>query len=285
MSKNKYAVFILTHKRPEKQITIKTLRKSGYTGKIFLLCDDEDPTLDEYVERYGDDVKTFHKKDYINRFDRMTNEKRLNAVVYARNAVYDVAREMGLNYIIVMDDDYSVFNFSVDPTCFYKRTKVKNMNKVFAAHLRFLKHSKIAGLAFAQGGDFVGGWNGTINKTGYRPLRKAMNVFFFDVNKPVQFNGLINEDSTMGIQEAAKGHVILTNCLLQLEQTTTQKAEGGLTDIYKNLGTYQKSFYTLMASPSSVKVMYQRAVGRVHHFISGENAYPRIVSADLKKES
>lgn len=279
----KFALFILTHKRPNNQITLNTLKKSGYTGKIFMLCDKDDPTLSQYKELYGDMVKVFDKKKYIHKFDRMLNEVKLNAVVYARNAVFDVAREMNLDYIVVMDDDYSVFYTNIDKTSFYKRKKITNMDRIIKAHLRFLASSGIKTLAFAQGGDFVGGWNGTINKSNFRPLRKAMNVFFFKVSNPVQYNGTINEDSTMGIQEARSGNVVLTNCLVQLEQTTTQQADGGLTDIYKDSGTYQKSFYTLLACPASTVVMYQRAVGRVHHFIRSDLAYPKIISEDHKK--
>lgn len=281
--KSRYALFILTHKRPKAQMTLRTLRKCGYTGKVFLLCDTKDPTLDEYKELYGDQVKTFDKEKYRDSFDLMTNDVRYDVVVYARNAVFDIAKKMGLDYIVVMDDDYSVFNFSVDATCFYKRRRVTDMDRVVRAHFRFLRDANLTTLAFAQGGDFVGGWNGTLQKNGFRPLRKAMNTFFFRVSKPVQFNGLINEDSTMGVQVAARGGVVLTNCLVQLEQTTTQEAKGGLTDVYTDAGTYQKSFYTLMASPSSTTVLHQAAVGRVHHLIRGVNAYPRIVSDKYKK--
>jgi len=280
----KCAIFILTHKRPEQQITIATLKKAGYTGDLYLLCDTQDPTLKQYKKLYGDSVKTFDKKAYVNKFDLMTNDVKFNAVVYARNAVYDVAKKMGLDYIVVMDDDYSVFYLSVDQTGFYKRTKVTDMDRLITAHLKFLETANLDVLAFAQGGDFVGGWNGNINKNNFRPLRKAMNVFFLKVSNPIQFNGTINEDSTMGVQVAQAGGVVITNCLVQLEQTTTQKAVGGLTDIYKDAGTYQKSFYTLIASPSSTRVMYQRAVGRVHHLIQGDYAYPRIISASLKKK-
>lgn len=281
--KNKCAIFILTHKRPDNQITLKTLEKSGYTGPVYLICDTLDPTLKQYKKKYGDMVKTFAKKDYIGKFDLMTNEVKLNAVVYARNAVYDIAKSMGLDYIIVMDDDYSVFYINVDKTGFYQRSKITDMNRILLAHLSFLETAGLDTLAFAQGGDFVGGWNSTIAKGNFRPLRKAMNVFFLKVSNPVQFNGIINEDATMGVQVAMQGGKVMTNCLVQLEQTTTQQAAGGLTDIYKDAGTYQKSFYTLMAAPSSTKVMFQRAVGRVHHFIVGDLSYPKIISDDHKK--
>ena len=42
------AVFILSHGRPYNVITYKTLRKSGYTGKIYIIVDDEDKTINEY---------------------------------------------------------------------------------------------------------------------------------------------------------------------------------------------------------------------------------------------
>ena len=39
---NNFAVFILTHGRPDNVITIKTLRQSGYTGKVYFIIDNED---------------------------------------------------------------------------------------------------------------------------------------------------------------------------------------------------------------------------------------------------
>ena len=39
--KDNFVVFILTHKRPTKQLTLETLRKQGYTGRIYLVVDDD----------------------------------------------------------------------------------------------------------------------------------------------------------------------------------------------------------------------------------------------------
>lgn len=278
-----FAVFVLTHKRPKKQLTLKTLDRLGYTGKTYLVVDDEDPTLKKYRKRYGGQVVTFNKKSYLGKFDLMTNDVRYNIVTYARNAVFDIAKKLGLDYMIVLDDDYTGFYLTVDSNGFYKNTQARNLDKLFKAHLKFLESSKIDVLAFAQAGDFIGGENGGWNRADLRPRRKAMNVFFFRTDNPITFNGTINEDSVMGVQVANEGKVVLTNCLVKMIQVVTQKAEGGLTDIYKDVGTYQKSFYTLMASPSSTKVMYQRATSRVHHFIVANNAYPCIVSEKYKK--
>ena len=66
-----YAVFILTHGRPDNVITYHTLRKAGYTGKIYLICDDEDKTLSEYQSKYQDQVIVFSKQAYQDSFDIM----------------------------------------------------------------------------------------------------------------------------------------------------------------------------------------------------------------------
>ena len=52
------AVFIMVHGRPKRMKTYHTLRKQGYTGKIFLVADDLDETRSEYQEIYKDEVFT-----------------------------------------------------------------------------------------------------------------------------------------------------------------------------------------------------------------------------------
>ena len=44
-----FAVFILTHGRAKQQKTVKTLKRCGYTGRLYLIVDDEDKELDEYM--------------------------------------------------------------------------------------------------------------------------------------------------------------------------------------------------------------------------------------------
>lgn len=47
-NKDNFAAFILTHGRPDNVITYQTLKKSGYTGKIYFIIDNEDKRGDEY---------------------------------------------------------------------------------------------------------------------------------------------------------------------------------------------------------------------------------------------
>ena len=60
--------------------------------------------------------------------------------------------------------------------------------------LKFLDVSGAATVAFAQGGDFVGGLDGGNFKK--RLLRKAMNSLFCRTDRPIDFRGTMNEDVT-----------------------------------------------------------------------------------------
>lgn len=50
MMRDDFAVMILTHGRADRVYTLSSLRKGGYTGKVFLVLDNEDDQHDEYVE-------------------------------------------------------------------------------------------------------------------------------------------------------------------------------------------------------------------------------------------
>ena len=51
MRNNDFVVFILTHGRADRVITYNALRKSGYTGRIVLVIDNEDTQAREYISR------------------------------------------------------------------------------------------------------------------------------------------------------------------------------------------------------------------------------------------
>lgn len=68
-----FCAFILTHGRPDKVLTYRTLRRAGYTGKIFIVVDDEDKTRHQYIAEFGKQVLVFSKADIASRFDEADN--------------------------------------------------------------------------------------------------------------------------------------------------------------------------------------------------------------------
>ena len=76
--RNDFAILILTHGRPNNIKTLHSLEKAGYTGKYYIIIDNEDSTKDEYLKLYGDKVIIFDKQaisdnpDY-DKFDNNNN--------------------------------------------------------------------------------------------------------------------------------------------------------------------------------------------------------------------
>lgn len=272
-----FVAFILTHGRPNRVKTYDLLRKCGYTGRIVLVIDNEDKSANEYFEKYGDDVVVFNKPFIANTFDTCDNQDNRKAIVYARNACFDLAKELGYKYFIELDDDYYYFGHKEanESSCY-----IYDLDRMFEIFVEYLENSPITTIAFAQGGDHIGGYDGKI-----KVKRKAMNSFVCSVDKPFKFIGRINEDVNTYVHLGGLGYIFLTVMNVKLDQLDTQTNAGGMTDLYVDSGTYVKSFYSVMTSPSCVKV---KAMGvnslRLHHSISWENAVPCILREEYKKK-
>lgn len=64
-----------------------------------------------------------------------------------------------------------------------------------------------------------------------------------------------------------------------------QEKDGGVTEAYQKYGTYVKSFYSVMLSPSSIKIcMMGQTSPRLHHKIKYETTYPCIIGEEYKKK-
>ena len=283
MKNKSFAVFILTHGRANNVITYETLREKGYTGKIYLIIDDEDKLGPEYRKLYGDQVIVFSKKDMDGTFDIGDNFDDRRVVVYARNKCHDIAKSLGIDYFLELDDDYNDFCFRYQDGDKLKRIECHNLDKLFDIFVDFLETSKAHAVAFAQGGDYIGGIGSVVwtNKM----TRKVMNTFFCKTDRPFQFYGRINEDTTMYTTLGQKGYIFFTVGDVMVNQLQTQANAGGLTDIYLDKGTYYKSFCSVMFSPSCVKVSSMgNTYKRIHHKVLWKNCCPKIINEKYKRK-
>jgi len=281
-----YAVFILTHGRPDNIKTYSTLRKCGYTGKIYLIIDSDDKKKERYLEKYPDEVIVFNKSDYKGKFDVMDNFDNEKVIVYARNAAYDIARTLKLDYFFEYEDDYTAFYYRYPEGEILKSISVSNMDLLFNYKIEFLKSTKIHTLAFVQGGDLIGGSH-SLDTNNFK--RKAMNSFLFKVNENKEddylFIGRMNDDVNSYLTYGKVGVLFFQISYIQLCQELTQKKSGGNTEVYKMFGTYAKSFYSLMVEPSCCKI-YEIGTSskRLHHSIKWLNAVPLILDEKYKKQ-
>ena len=271
-----FAVFILTHGRPDNVKTLATLNKCGYTGSTYLIVDNEDKTIDKYIANFGVDcVKVFDKKLMADNVDEGNNFDNRKVIIHARNASFEIAKQLGIKYFVQFDDDYYYFGYRYESGA----RIIKNLDAVFKSMVDFYKSTPIKTICFSQGGDHIGGFSGIQLK------RKAMNSFFCSTDRPFKFVGSINEDVNTYTSLGSRGDLFFTFTNIQLDQYDTQSNKGGMTDEYALTGTYIKSFHTVMMHPSSVRVaMMNSSNPRLHHTISWGATTPMILDERYKKE-
>lgn len=286
-----FAAFILTHRRPDNQQTLRLLQRSGYTGRTYLIVDDEDPTLEEYRARWGDQVVVFSRAAARAMTDDADHTGTARIVVHARNMCWEIARQVGAQYFIQLDDDYSCFDLRYGSDLLPAQINIKTtLDLVLEAMVEWLESDpRILSVAMSQGGDFI---RGPKPGLGVWSRRKAMNSFVCSVDRPFRFVGAINEDVNTYVTLGQKGHIFLTAMQVQLSQATTQAQRGGLTETYLDFGTYKKSFYTVMYEPSCAQISVlgspeksrgDLAYYRIHHRITHATAFPCIISSRFKK--
>lgn len=278
----KFAVFILTHGRPDNVVTYNTLKRDGYTGDLYIVIDNEDKTADEYKKRFGDKVIVFDKLKKSKEFDTADLSEERRAIVYARNACFDIAEELGLDYFLELDDDYMSFEHRWIEGGKFLVKETKNLDKIIDAFIEFMENTPTTSIAFAQGGDFIGGCENSRYKEGL--LRKCMNSFFCRTKDKFDFVGRVNEDVNTYTSLGQRGVLFFTYTGFMLRQKQTQSNAGGMTDLYLDSGTYIKSFYSVIFSPSCVKIsMMGDKHMRIHHKVNWNACCPKILNERWKK--
>ena len=278
-----FGVFILTHGRAGRVYTVDSLKKAGYTGRLYFVIDNEDDQADSYRHIYGaENVIVFDKEAEMQRCDTMDNFGKKGVILFARNACFDIAKTLGLKYFLELDDDYTGFYFRHADKNKLAAVECKQLDRLFEDMLDFLDASGSITVALSQGGDYLGG----VNRKYYWKMlsRKAMNSFFCRTDKPFKFFGTINEDVNTYTTLGNKGILMFSTTQASLVQKETQKNKGGMTETYIDGGTFLKSFYSVMAMPSCVKVdMMGSSRRRIHHKINWNCCVPLILNEKYRK--
>ena len=281
--KSKFAILILTHGRPHHVRTYDSLRRSGYTGPIYLVIDNEDPTGQEYRDVYGpENVFEFNKEEIAQQVDTGDTNPSRASTLFVRTALTQIAKEIGLDYFAQFDDDYTNFSYRYIRKNKMLSHTIRNFDRIIPVMLDLLEDTNALTVALSQGGDHIGGILGNYRKG---VLRKAMNSQFTRTDRPIRFAGRLNDDVNAYVVQGSQGELFFTVTDIQLNQLTTQSNPGGMTEIWVESGTYLKSFFTVMMAPSSVKIRMMGQSGRrLHHSILWENTVPKIISPRHRKK-
>lgn len=284
MENKDYTVFIISNNRPNKVYTDTMLNKYNYTGTSYIVLDNEDKSINEYIEKFGEHrIKVFDKKAIADKTDEGNNFDNRRTTTHARNACFDIAESLAYKYFLVLDDDYTVFRYRyIDQ--YITKGYVQNLDNLFTKTFEYYKNNKFLSIAFAQGGDFIGGESCGLLKNYLFNSRKCMNSFFCSTDRRFWFLGQLNEDVNTYVTYGNRGDLFMTIPFVGLEQKATQLTAGGMTDAYLKYGTYVKSFTTVMMQPSSVFVaMMGFTKNRLHHRVIQRHTTPMIIKEAYKK--
>lgn len=245
-----FAMFILSHGRPDNQLTLQALEKSGYTGRWYIICDDLDPTVSRYQEKYGDKVIVFNKREWADKTDTFDNFEDMRSVVYARNASFQIAKDLGLKHFGQFDDDLIRFSHRyIDDEGQLKTKDLSQMDSVLEQMIHYMENAPIHCLSFMFELGYMWGKDGKF-KDGLGD--EIYNSYIFSVDKPVEFRGLMTEDYIMTANQHKLGHVIYAIFDIMFTTPLRGTNDGGLKNLYDANSKYVTGFYAMIDDPGAV---------------------------------
>lgn len=270
-------IFIPSYHRPTNVKTAKYFVRMGYDPKkIHVFVDSETDDISEYeieMNKIGVQLHVFDMEEARKRYDyvhRASVSRR--SAGQARNMFQDFAKQNGIDFYLVMDDDTQ--NMQNRPFCLYLgMAKLELINTVFLMIEDFMRRRKIGLFALSQTGDIYGRSNKIFRK-------KVMNTTFYLLpyvyrgERGVQdddtslFTGVMNEGLFTGSMHSG----------VVLQQTASAVQAGGLTDLYNECKLLNKALVTPIQFPSAIHA--ERQVmngGRLHHRINYKYLFPQIL--------
>lgn len=280
MNEERFCVFVLCHNRPKLNVSLRLWGKCLKNTPFYVVVSDDDPQLETYKTLYQEKTLIFNKKEIMERenIDLMFNNPRYDTPIFARYRCFWLARELGYENFVVLDDDCKEICFYEPSGKRFRVTPSKDdkglVYKAVCATFKLLNKTNLACVAWSQLGDTFP------NKSKLHFRRKAMNTWFCKTGRTLDFKGFMNEDTVMYANRATKPP-ILQIPFIAINQATTQTLKGGMTNIYKHYGTYAKSMLAVIERPDCVKLtlLKDRKSGnaRIHHKIDWNLCVPKIV--------
>lgn len=180
-----------------------------------------------------------------------------NVIFFARNISFKIAESLGYRYFITLEDDYYELAYRKIHDGHLLRssrlTLLPNFNEMCEVYFRVLDSSPfLLTTALAQDGDYLGGVNSRMCKN--MVLFKGMNFFFCDTHKQFEFKGRVNEDVNQYSYNSQRGKLSCTLTGIVVNQEVTQTSKGGMSELYRDNGTWLKSVYSVVNAPNCVTI-------------------------------
>ena len=276
------AIFIITHGRPTNQLTYKTLRALNVATPIYMVLDDEDTTVGEYCQLYGcDRVIVFNKLAYINSTDTGLHEPFHKFAVFARNAVEDIARSMGLRHFLVLDDDIIKFRARYEENNSLKSGDLKDkFDAVLEKCFDFMDNNNLPCTSFGFTNVYRSGVSALYSESSR--LRLCAEAFIRSTAHDVSWRLNMLEDLITSLDAGREGFVWLQLLPIQVEIVMSEgKITGGNSAAYNEFGKYRMNFMPTVVYPDCNSVRFHNGEWRTT--LTEQYSLPKVISDSYKK--
>lgn len=246
-----FAIYVMSHERSNDMATVKSLRKSGFTGEIIVVIDDLDSEADIYKDKIDEMENTslmvFSKSEVAKNLDLMDNFGALGLGVYARIAIMEDAKKSGREIYGIFDDDVTEFTYRYDYYGTMKTKPIRDMDEIVNAMCEFLSVPKISILSFKNSGGYFGGVNGEFKRGfGYRP-----DQTYFCKGWDIPFRGSRSDDEIGNAGTWRKGQCAYSIYSISHKTPSRGSNSGGMNADYAKNSMYTVNMYLVMDDPSS----------------------------------
>ena len=273
-------IYIISKGRPQCK-TAEVLTRMKYTGEWFIVCGNNDDTLNEYKKNWGEnrilEFDWYREVEESNLLDNFGVETMSSGAVPVRNATQKISRDRGELRHWQMDDDFTGF-YLIDKE--FKKFKRINNGAIFEHEL-----NKISSFAYDTSLANVGICMGSES---YPKLSRKFSKRVFGVHNMssedslfVKWRGRMNDDLINAIDVYHSGKMEMTLMFMNFVFKKTQAEKGGNTDIYKLSGTVRKTAYAVMVEPNATSLVID--FGRYHHYVDWKKITPKLIRASYAK--
>lgn len=275
-------VFICTHGRPDKQITLDVLRKAGYTGKIYLVVDDEDITVDRLHENYPDvEILMFHKQHYVDTVDKGTNEDQRKCILYAKCFCEDKAIELCLDAFAMADDDMPSFRYRYIEDGTLKSQRIHStFDGIVKSYVEFMLSGDLTAVGFGFAQFYFTGVEAFSAKNTEK-YRIPYTFVFRNPKYRVNWMSWFGEDIVTAVYHNKIGHKMLAVPYVQQDIVSIGQEDGGMKDVYDKNSSIRLAMQNTMYLPVELRPYQYK--GRFMASIKREHAFPKLISSSFKK--
>ena len=281
---NKFCAFICTHGRPNSQITYNMLRNAGYKSKIYFVVDNQDTTIQDYINNFGaDNIIVFDKNHYINTVDTGINVLKHRCNLFPKSAMDNIATKLGLTSYVMLDDDVPELSLRYVDGDVLRRVKLTHdVETIFRLLSDFMFATDISTLGIGHPGMFFEGVK-LFKKNKVERFRIPYAIVFRNLCHSVKWSSYVWEDNVTGMEYLKRGEKWFVFPYIQQQVLPFGKnsASGGMHDTYNSEDTLRLYMETIKFNPSSVRVRNYKQGFALS--INTDCAYTKLISGRYKK--